>query len=190
MDMGKFSILADTPPTLDELVAMGPKALRDLCKEAYKRLANQTRSYGRGYRPGNQRFIEFCLKRDIEMIAMALERIDQKGKLIETNRDSKAKDNPSLIFSEEWQDCEEPGKRARRQLLLSTEDLSAQTTWRATYSAEPYEGRHMLLVYSKRFDDYDAATTYLLELAKKYAPQNVINHVKRLKRAKKHDCFF
>jgi hypothetical protein len=188
--MGKYSVLSDTPPTLADLVAMGPRDLRDLCKEAYRRLANQTRSYGIGYRPGNQRFIEFCLKRDIEMIAMALEIINQKEKLIETNRDSKAKDNAPLIFSEEWQDREEPGKRARRQLLLSTEDFLQQTTWRATYSAEPYEGRHMLCVYSKRFDDYDAATTYLLELAKKYAPPNIINHVKRLKRAKEHGWFF
>ena len=181
--MVKYSVLEDDPPSLDELVAMGPTALGDLFQEAYRLLANQTRTYGLGYRPGNQRFIEFCLKRDIEMITTALKTIDQRGKSIETNPASSVIDEPSPMFREKWPECDEPGKRARRELVLKTEDSSpAKKAWQVTYSSEPYEGRHMRLVYSQCFDSYDDAITHLIELAKKYAPEYVINRAKKLTR--------
>jgi len=79
LPQGQNSVFSvDHEPTVEELKALGRERLYRLRLDVAKRLDNQGRIYGPTYRPGRQAFLDWNLKRDLEMIDEALEKLKKE----------------------------------------------------------------------------------------------------------------
>ena len=70
--------------------------------------------------------------------------------------------------------------RLRRELTLREENVWSNLVYRVKYSAQINSGRHATMDINESFTSYETAVGFLLTLAEKYAPQEVIDEIRAL----------
>lgn len=79
----------------------------------------------------------------------------------------------------EWHKSEVRGERAERELVFRRERLSGEKSdYVVAYSTAPYEARHLVTQEWRRFDNYEEAASFCVQLAEKYAPHHMRTLIK------------
>ena len=155
--------------------------------DAQNRLNNLRKVFGPVHRPGKVAALIRELEREIESGWQKIREISKESQKKEGSQGSQELSENQELSKKRlgcwtWQKSKDIGQRAKCKLTFECEDHSARTSYFVDFSAEPYEGRHLVTEHSKMFYSYEEAANYCLELAESYAPPGVIGQVKRLKK--------
>ena len=86
-------------------------------------------------------------------------------------------DKVEKCYRDEWDNTRYYFEEPERSLTLREDIIGANHEYEVSFSAQILAGRHAKTVDTKSYELLDDAKDSLLELAKKYAPQDIIDKI-------------